>query len=245
MSNLYYCELLKLWKSPIRFLMVLAGIAPVFFTVFPQFMDQMAADAPVSWDLIILGNLSYFNLLIGIPLFYLITGYIFAYEYKHNIISQLFCYPNSRNSILFAKFLAISTCIVITTAISFIGLLIIGFIWKSSGFEIQTLLGGVDLYIFSIILQIFLIPFAICLSISKKSMVLPVGVAIILVIVTGFTTGTTASQIFPWAIPLNVILHLGNHATMENIMFFTGIVILILFCIVTTWYSKRLYNKID
>jgi ABC-2 type transport system permease protein len=160
----------------------------------------------------ILGNgdwPSYLNLLIQIILalgpigFGMVTSWVFGREYVDRVAKDLLALPVPRRTVVIAKFSIIFIwCVVLTLTLFFTGLLV-GLLINIPGWSAGIVQNAFKLFFNCSILTLLLctpIAFLACLS---RGYLLPVGFAILTLILTNFVAIGLPNMMpyFPWAIP--------------------------------------------
>ena len=110
LKKLKDCKIL--WAIPTIFLLpnLLIFLVYAFHSKFPI----------VVWKDYLLTPIMLINLLLGIGIFALLTGFIFSREYQEHMINNLFTYPISRSDFFVGKLIVMFLIIAVTLFSSFV-----------------------------------------------------------------------------------------------------------------------------
>ncbi|WP_440897087.1 ABC transporter permease [Amphibacillus sp. Q70] len=248
MTN-FVSELLKLKRSIMLLLIPLATIAPVILSLVPSYLEYRTTGNMVDTNQLFQGNVVFLNLLIGIPLFTLITGEIFVREYQLKTINDLFTSPGRRIQFLLNKLMVIFVYIVLTFAFSMCLTLIVAGLGAQSNIvsslTSEVVLSYLQLYGVSILMQFSLIPITVVVSIMTKNIIAPIIVAIFGVIVTGIGLGSQWVAFFPWAVPTRIVFALTDYGNYGDLNFVLSIATLVIIFLLALLLSMFLYEKTD
>jgi ABC-2 type transport system permease protein len=219
MKGLWACvwvEGLKIFKSKmfIITLVFFAFIAAMMgFMMFIVHHPELAGrSSAMSAKTSVLGKgdwFSFLNLLIQVILalgpigFGMVTSWVFGREYIDRTAKDLLALPVSRITIVAAKFVVIAIwCILLTLTLFVVGILI-GLAIRIPGWSQADCPHCLFIFIISSILTLMLctpVAFLACLS---RGYLLPVGFAILTLILTNFVAIGLPSIMpyFPWAVP--------------------------------------------
>jgi ABC-type transport system involved in multi-copper enzyme maturation permease subunit len=169
--NVVYAEILKLKNTKIYWLILIAIIPVCLWSI-------MAVSPKVGPD----GVLVPFDFqelfyregmivtILGPLLFSLMTGYVVAREYQERTINQLFSYPVSRVSFLFAKLLVVLLLITITALLSFV-VVISSTLLVIHQLDMATVWLGLKMNLLICVLSFGTIPVAAAISMVWKSVI--------------------------------------------------------------------------
>src|SRR5699024_3834555 len=151
--SLLFTELLKLKRSSM-FLLSIAGaaVAPLVVVVATYVNEPSTPFKELFYN----DNL-YTVLIIGAPLYGVVTTYLFYREYIENTIKNILTIPVSRVSFIMSKTLLLFMCIMMLTMIAWFLTLFLGLLKQFDGLDISLLvesfkefsIGGVLLFILS------------------------------------------------------------------------------------------------
>jgi bacitracin transport system permease protein len=205
MFSIFNSEFMKLKNTKISWL-VLMGALPAnlisLFALLPRITPDGARAAFDLQDMFYRQGMVL--TILGPFMFALMTGYIISREYQERTINQLFSYPVSRVRILAAKLSVVVLLIVITTALSCIGVIVLGIIKSfTQDIGLDTVWTGIRMNIMLCVLSFGTIPVAAALSMIGKS-VIPttvLGVFVTIVTIIGEMGHGMRGILFPWLTP--------------------------------------------
>jgi ABC-2 type transport system permease protein len=137
----------------------------------------------------------------GFLLSVLIISWIFGREFTDGTLKDMLAVPVQRSSILLAKFIVVTAWSALLTVIIFIAGLVMGAILKLPGGSISVLFQGGALIAISACLAIAVVmPFAFFASVGRGYL-LPIGVAVLTLMMTNVVMIAGWGEYFPWAVP--------------------------------------------
>jgi ABC-2 type transport system permease protein len=138
----------------------------------------------------------------GLILFILILGWIFGREFADGTLKDLLAVPVARASILLAKFIVGAIWSAGMTIIIFIAGLTMGALIKLPGSSLSVILRGGALVAVTACLAIVVVtPFALFASMGRGYL-LPIGAAMLLMMVMNLAQILGVAEYFPWAVPV-------------------------------------------
>jgi len=147
--------------------------------------------------------LGLFSLMIaagGFFLFILIISWVFGREFTDGTLKDILAVPVQRSSILLAKFIVVTVWSAVLTLIIFIVGVVMGVIIKLPGGSISVIFHGSALVMITACLTIVVvIPFALFASMGRGYL-LPIGIAVMMMIMTNLVAVVGWGEYFPWAI---------------------------------------------
>ncbi len=148
--------------------------------------------------------LGLFGLLIaagGFFLFVLAVSWIFGREFADGTLKDMLAVPVQRSSILLAKFVVAAAWSAGLTIVIFIVGLAVGALIRLPGGSINVILqGSARLLISACLVILVVMPFALFASMGRGYL-LPLGMAVLLVMMTNFVAIAGWGEYFPWAVP--------------------------------------------
>ena len=137
----------------------------------------------------------------GFFLFILIISWIFGREFIDGTLKDMLAVPIQRSSILLAKFIVVAVWSAALSIVIFIAGLVMGAIIKLPGGSISVILQGSALLLITACLVIAVVmPFALFASVGRGYL-LPMGLAILSLMMANLVVITGWGEYFPWAIP--------------------------------------------
>ncbi len=137
----------------------------------------------------------------GFLLFILIISWMFGREFTDGTLKDMLAVPVQRSSILLAKFIVVAVWSAMLTVVMLIVGLIMGAIINLPGGSISVILQGSVLVLITASLVIVVVtPFALFASLGRGYL-LPIGVAILMLMMTNLEALAGWGEYFPWAVP--------------------------------------------
>ncbi len=137
----------------------------------------------------------------GLILFILIISWIFGREFTDGTLKDMLAVPVQRTTILLAKFIVAAIWSEVLTLVIFIAGLVMGAIIKLPGGSISIILQSSAVVVKTSCLVIAVIlPFALFASIGRGYL-LPIGVAILMMMMINLVEIVGWGEYFPWAVP--------------------------------------------
>ena len=138
----------------------------------------------------------------GFFLFTFAISWVFGREFADGTLQDLLAVPVQRLSILLAKFIVVAIWSAALSIVIFILGLVMGAMIKLPGGSIHVILQGSALLAITACLVIMVVmPFALFASVGRGYM-LPMGVAILSLIMANLVMVVGWGEYFPWAVPL-------------------------------------------
>jgi len=161
---------------------------------------NLLAYASTSWP-------SYFGLLAQIVaagvfiISCLIISWVFGREFADHTLKDMLAVPVQRSSILLAKFIVTAAWSAVLAALTLIIGLVTGALLGLPESSPAVLLhGGIVMAVTSCLVIVVVLPFAFFASLGRGYL-LPIGVAILVLILANLTAVIGLAPYFPWAIP--------------------------------------------
>jgi ABC-2 type transport system permease protein len=137
----------------------------------------------------------------GFLLFILAISWVFGREFADGTLKDLLAVPVPRSSILLAKFVVVALWSALLTIVMFIVCLFMGGIIRLPAGSVHALLqGGVLVGITAGLALAVTLPFALFAGVGRGYL-LPIGLAILTLILTNVVTIAGWGEYFPWAVP--------------------------------------------
>ena len=137
----------------------------------------------------------------GFILFVLIISWVFGREFTDGTLKDMLAVPVDRSKILLAKFFVTAVWCAALTFVIFIFGLIMGGLIKLPGDSASVILQGSKLLAITAGLAITVVlPFALFASVGRGYL-LPIGVAVLTLMLTNLVAIAGWGEFFPWAIP--------------------------------------------
>ena len=137
----------------------------------------------------------------GFILFVLIISWMFGREFADGTLTDMLAVPVRRSSILLAKFIVMAAWSAALAAVISIAGLMMGAIIKLPGGSIWVISQGGILVVVTACLAIAVaMPFALFASMGRGYL-LPIGVAVLMAMMTNLVAIIGWGEYFPWAVP--------------------------------------------
>ncbi|WP_268489233.1 ABC transporter permease [Bacillus paralicheniformis] len=200
MANLLYTELLKLKRSQM-FLVSILGAAAAPFICFISSLAKKAKypDVPIRFSETFSDTNLYIVLLIGVPLYGVITSYLFNREYAESTLKNLLTIPVSRISLIVSKLVLLLIWIMMLTLIAWVLTLLFGLIGQFEGLSSAVLIDGFQQFMIGGALLFFLVSPIIFVTLLFKNYVPTIIFTIIISMVSIMVYGTEYSALLPWS----------------------------------------------
>jgi len=138
----------------------------------------------------------------GLILFILIISWIFGREFTDGTLKDMLAVPVQRASILLAKYIVTAIWSIAMTMVIFIAGLLMGAIIKLPGGSIGVIFqGGVLVAVTACLVIAAVLPFALFASMGRGYL-LPIGVAILTMMMVNLVEIVGWGEYFPWAVPV-------------------------------------------
>jgi ABC-2 type transport system permease protein len=138
----------------------------------------------------------------GFFFFVMAISWVFGREFADGTLKDMLAVPVQRSSILLAKFIVVAAWSAAMAIIIFIFSLVIGVIIKFPGGSISIILHGSIVTAITVCLVIAVVlPFALFASMGRGYL-LPMGVAVLTLIMANLMMVVGWAEYFPWAVPI-------------------------------------------
>jgi len=148
-----------------------------------------------------LGLFAQFIAAAGFFLFVLAVSWIFGREFADGTLKDMLAVPVHRSSILLAKFIVLAAWSAALTMVIFVVSLVMGAIIGLPQGSLSVILQGSALVAITTCLVIVVVmPFALLASVGRGYL-LPMGAAVLTLIMANLVVITGWGEYFPWAVP--------------------------------------------
>lgn len=199
-----------LWATILFYLFIPFMIGILFFVQkYPEIASKLGMIGTKA-TLLRFGNVdwqSYFDLFnqiiaaVGLIGFGFVTSWVFGREYSDRTIGNLLALPTPRFSIVVSKFIVVFVWCLLLSLILFSSGLIIGGIIQLSAWSDEVVSDHAFQFIFTSLLTILLCTPIAFLASYGRGYLLPIGFAILTLIIAQFIGLVGLGPYFPWAIP--------------------------------------------
>lgn len=201
LGNLLYTEFLKLKRSKMLLISLLgAAVAPILIVVASYLhMKTKQPTEPILFaELFFQVNL-YTILIIGVPLYGVVTGYLFIREFLEDTIKNLLTIPVSRFSLLVSKAFILLAWILLLTTFSWVLTLGLGYLAQFDGLTKSLILRSLKQFLLGGILLFILSSPIIFLALYMKNYVPTIICTIIITLINVMGGNSEHRGLFPWA----------------------------------------------
>lgn len=210
--SLVYCEILKVYKSRVFWIVIVAFTALPILALIKYF-----GAADISWKLYLADILKPFTSLLVIG-FAFTTCWIFGREYTDKTINDLLVKPVSKFSIAVSKFIVLFLWNSLLTIIMFAVVLLIGAYIGMTGGTITLILNYFIAFMAASLLTMFISTVSSFMANVTKGYLAPIGLIFLIVIIMNVVDNLGLSAYTPWTIP-GLLLS-------DGVLSFTSILIL-------------------
>jgi ABC-2 type transport system permease protein len=138
---------------------------------------------------------------VGFFLFVLTISWVFGREFADGTLKDMLAVPVQRASILLAKFIVVAAWSVLQTLLILIVALVMGGIISLPGGSLAVIFRGSAVLVVAGCLAIAAVtPFALFASVGRGYL-LPLGVAVVILMLTNLAVLAGWGEYFPWAVP--------------------------------------------
>ncbi|WP_226668060.1 ABC transporter permease [Metabacillus litoralis] len=200
MVNLLWTELLKLKRSKMFLLSIIgAAVAPFMVVVASYIYMQTKADVYVAFEELFYQTNLYTVLVLGVPLYGVVTAYLITREYMEDTLKNLLTIPVSRTSFLVSKITLLFTWICLLTFISWILTLSLGVIFQFEGLTINLLFKSIRQFSSGAGLLFILSSPIIFVTLVSKNYVPTIIFTIVITMLNVMGGSSEQRGLFPWA----------------------------------------------
>lgn len=199
MVNLLYTEFLKLKRSQMFIISIIgAAIAP--FVCFVAFLDMKIErpDVPILMNEVFSQTNMFIVLLIGVPLYGVITAYLYNREYSENTLKNLLTIPVSRISLFISKFSLLFVWITVMTSIAWVLTVVFGIIGQFEDISTILLINTFKVYIVGGILLFLLSTPTILVTHLFKNYVTTIVFTLLITMINVLIVKSKYIALYPW-----------------------------------------------
>lgn len=237
LSDMIWIELRKVLRSRVPFftalgflVMPLIGALLIFIFKDPQLARRIGLLGTKA-SLVILSAdwTGYLTLMVeftalgGFFFFCLAISWIFGREFTDGTLKDLLAVPVPRSKILMAKFIVAALwCAALIIETSAFGLLL-GIVIQLPGGSVTVILHGMGLLLITSLMSIILVlPFGFFASLGR-GFLLPIGIAVLTVILANLSITLGWGEYFPWSVPALIFQQAYITPFSYSLVFLTGL----------------------
>jgi len=238
LSNMIWIELRKVLRSRVPFFTALGFLMMpvicallIFIYKDPQLARQLgllgtkanlvvgSADWPGYLTMMV-----EFTALGGFFFFCLAISWTFGREFTDGTVKDLLAVPVPRFDILLAKFIVAALwCVALIVETTIVGL-ILGAVIRLPGGSLDVILHGTGLLAVTTVMSITLImPFGFFASVGRGYL-LPIGIAVLMLILGNLSITLGWGEYFPWSVPALILQEAPITPFSYGLVFLTGLV---------------------
>ncbi|WP_077603562.1 ABC transporter permease [Oceanobacillus sojae] len=195
MADLLFTEFLKLKRSSMFLISLLGSAVAPFVVVIATFIHEPATPFQ---DLFYNVNL-YTVLIIGVPLYGVVTTYLFNREYTENTLKNLLTIPVSRVSFIISKTLLLFLWIMMLSIIAWGLTLFLGMLTQFDGLSSSLLLDSLKQFSTGGILLFVLSTPIILVTLVTKNYVPTIIFTVVITLINVMAGNSEHRGLFPWA----------------------------------------------
>ena len=235
--NMIWVELRKVLRSRVPiftalgFLMMpLIGALLIFIFKDPQLARQLGLlGVKANLVLVTADWTGYLTLMVeftalgGFFFFCLAISWVFGREFTDGTLKDLLAIPVPRFDIILAKFIVVALWCAALIAETYVVGLILGAVIQLPGGSFAVILHGAGLLVVTAVMSITLVmPFGFFASVGR-GFLLPIGVAILTLILGNLSITLGWGEYFPWSVPALVLQEIPIHPFSYALVGLTGL----------------------
>ncbi|MEK4083130.1 ABC transporter permease [Psychrobacillus sp. FSL K6-1415] len=201
MVNLLYTELLKLKRSKMFLISILGSVVAPFMVVVASYV-HMKTENPaqlITFDEIFYETNLYTVLIIGVPLYGVITAYLFGREYLEDTLKNLLTIPVSRISYIMSKLVILFMWIMLLSLVSWGLTLLLGILGQFEGLSTLLIVEYLGRFITGGILVFILSTPIVLIAVVMKNYVPTIILTIVITMINVMSGNSEHRALFPWA----------------------------------------------
>ncbi|XEC94881.1 ABC transporter permease [Paenibacillus tarimensis] len=206
MVNLLYTEILKLKRSRM-FLLSIIGSAVAPFMVVVSTYIHIKTKKPtlfVSFEEIFFDSNLYTVLLVGVPLYGVVTAYLFNREYTEDTLKNLLTIPVSRTSIMLSKMLLLFLWIMLLTLVAWGLTLLLGVLGQFEGLSTLLIVDSLRKFMIAGVFLFILSTPIILITIVLKNFVPTIVLTIVITLINVMSSNSDYKGLIPWTAAFDI-----------------------------------------
>lgn len=194
-------EMLKLKGTKIVYIVPFLTIATVLLVYFMYLFNPKYSIDRTGWDEYYMAIYIIINMMTGISMYYILTGYIFSREYQDNMDIVLFTSFIPKHKFLIGKFLIILGFIILSMIIVLFLPFLLGLTISNEPFTIQLFSKQLKTVLLMAVMHFCLIPIGAYVSIKWKNMLSVVLLLVTILFLNLILINAPINTLFPWSVP--------------------------------------------
>lgn len=209
MVDLVYTELLKLKRSKMFLISIIgAAVAPFMVVVASYIHMKTKQPTPfIQFDELFDNTSLYTVLIIGVPLYGVVTAYLFNREYMEDTLKNLLTIPVPRTSLIMSKLLLLFMWMMMLTSVAWGLTLILGMLGRFEGLSTSLVLGSLKQFSIGGGLLFILSTPMILVTLVAKNYVPTIIFTIVITLINVMTANSEHRGLFPWAAAGDIANH--------------------------------------
>lgn len=199
MVNLLYTEFLKLKRSYMFLISIIGAAVTPFVVVIGASITQDKVTEPVLFDELFYQTNLYTILVIGVPLYGVVTAYLFNREYAEDTLKNLLTIPVSRMNFLLSKCILLFMWIMVLAFVSWSLTFIFGLLGQFDGLSNSLFVESFQKAMVGGVLSFILISPIMLFAIVTKNYVPPIILSILATLLNVMSGQSEHRDLFPWA----------------------------------------------
>lgn len=195
MVSLLFTELLKLKRSSMFLISILGATVAPFIVVIATYINEPST---LFKELFYNVNL-YTVLIIGVPLYGVVTSYLFNREYMENTLKNILTIPVARISFIISKMLLLFMWIMMLTVVAWGITLVLGLLTKFDGLSTMLLIKSLKQFSVGGVLLFILSTPIILVTLVMKNYVPTIIFTVVITLINVMAGNSEHRDLFPWA----------------------------------------------
>ncbi|WP_139487928.1 ABC transporter permease [Brevibacillus dissolubilis] len=204
MVNLLYTEVLKLKRSKMFMLSILGSAVAPLMVAAAMFVQMQTKGIMAQMDILLLNTSIYAVLVIAVPLYGVITAYLYNREYAEDTLKNLLTIPVPRISLLASKWLLLFGWIMLLTVVTWGMAILSGAIGQFAGFSLSLLLQSLGQYMVAGVLLFLLSTPIVFITLVLKNFVPTIIVTIMITLINVMLATNEHRGLYPWTAALGI-----------------------------------------
>lgn len=199
--NLLYTELLKLKRSKMFFISILGSVVAPFMVVVASYVHMRTEDPAqlITFSEIFSDTNLYTVLIIGVPLYGVITAYLFSREYMEDTLKNLLTIPVSRINFIMSKLIILLMWIMLLTLVAWGLTLLLGILGQFQGLSTPLIVEYLGRFITGGVLVFILSTPIVLVAVVMKNYVPTIILTIVITLINVMSGNSEHRALFPWA----------------------------------------------
>ncbi|ASA20613.1 ABC transporter permease [Paenibacillus donghaensis] len=206
MVNLLAAELLKLKRSRMLLLSLLgAAIAPIM-VVLAFYINKHSEihNEPADLAVLFYNTSMYTVLLIGVPLYTVVTAYLFNREYVENTLENLLTLPVGRTTLMLSKMLMLMLWILLLSLVAWVLTLLLGLLGGFGGLSGSLILHSLSAFVLAGLFLFALSTPVILITVMMKNYVPPIIFALSITLINVLAYNSEHRGLVPWTAAFDI-----------------------------------------